>query len=706
MANYASIEIRFYEIPDVGESLSFGVTFGSSGSTPYIRSVTEVAAHSRTSSRQFSISYDASSPQTPLIQVANNYREALLADFGSIQSMNVGIPLYNQAGYVGIVITFREYDDIVIFWNTVSTNVDAVVTDEVSPDPEFEITDITSQPAQDNPACTYQRLVFSVENETYPIQIKHFATGSEVTKVANDASELWIEVPRLVLFNGNIYLTSDYGGSNEEEATETIPLIALYTISEVQVFESLSGASINIIYAKSGGNAAEPLQFSLDGSNWQSSPQFSGLLGGNYTAYMIDSYGCVSTKDFTVEGLSTPRPDPYFKIEKANPLRFVNSATQTYRTVENTLFADQYPPNIEHRYWRQPWNIGDVIRTQIKTSYRNLSVNVINDCTGEVTQTIVPEKKSNFLEQTDTRDGIISWYSPTESIIYFPQGNIYNPTTGDVTDTYFNTTGQLPSFAQIGMVVQTEGNDQDGIFTVKDIVYSEDKGYWALLVDWTIQWSGGFINANDLNFSVKVTSLYNLENFDVYEFNFTENEGQYHVEIEATDESSNYPDLLYKSEPVWFDNHNNVVHLRYSSDDNQSGIFYDTGIVFELNVPGRFFQYSAGGEDESFTDDYGKRIIQKAVYLTQLKLETSLIPKWMAERIMIASLHENLFINGEEVTSVERPEIESKAGQNNPFYTVSGDYQLTEEIVREETTGIVSSNRSVLGTGSQTVIGV
>ena len=701
MANYARIEILFTDIPNLGEQVGFSMTYDDI--SPTLLTTIETAQSIRSAPNTFSINYDPSSPISPIIQVAINFRDALLADT-LIGNINILLPVLTVDGYASVIIEANFYDNVVFSFVGDGTNVSAVITPEDPPAATFGITGITSQPPQDNPACTYQRLVFSVENETYPIQIKHFATGSEVTKVANDASELWIEVPRIP-DNNEIYLTSNYGSTSEEEAEGEIPYISLYRIFEVQVFESLSGASINIVKRASFGDILLSLQYSLDGVNWQSSPQFSGLLGGNYTAYMIDSYGCISTKDFTVEGLSTPRPDPYFKIEKANPLRFVNSATQTYKTVENTLFSDQYPPNIEHRYWRQPWNIGDVIRTQIKTSYRNLSVNVINDCTGEVTQTITPTKKTSYIGQVDKRDGIMLYASASEAYVYFSQGNIYDPDTGDVINTYVNSTGQLPSFAEAGIIIETAGNSQDGTFEVKDIVYNDSINAWCMLIDWSIQANNGE-DVTTTNYAITVTSYYNAEDFDVYEFNFTENEGQYHVEITATDETSTYEDLLYISEPIWFAEHENLVHIQYSSDDNQSGIIYDTGIVFEINVPGRFFEYSAGGEDESFEDDYGRKIIQKAVYITLLTLETSLIPKWMAERIMIASLHDQLYIDGIEVLMNERPEIESKVSSNNPFYVLTGQYQLSERVVVEDSTGIVSGSRSVLGTDNQTVIGV
>ncbi|HEY9003357.1 MAG TPA: hypothetical protein VIM89_18520 [Mucilaginibacter sp.] len=43
-----------------------------------------------------------------------------------------------------------------------------------------------------------------------------------------------------------------------------------------------------------------PIQYSLDASNYQSSPIFTGLTGGSYTAYIRDANNCTAVKQFTL----------------------------------------------------------------------------------------------------------------------------------------------------------------------------------------------------------------------------------------------------------------------------------------------------------------------------------------------------------------------------------------------------------------------
>ena len=43
-----------------------------------------------------------------------------------------------------------------------------------------------------------------------------------------------------------------------------------------------------------------PIQYSLDAANYQSSPVFSGLAGGSYTAYIRDANGCTAAQQFTL----------------------------------------------------------------------------------------------------------------------------------------------------------------------------------------------------------------------------------------------------------------------------------------------------------------------------------------------------------------------------------------------------------------------
>ena len=686
MANFAQVEINFTDIPTIGTSVNIGLTSDSISQLNILENC-----------RADRLSFGQYEQGLTVFESASNYRSAVLADFVTLHpNLDVSPVLLNQTGTEATVfLTWNEYENAVFTDNSDDPNVTTTITSELAPAPEFSFVSYIAQPPQVENVCTYQRVSITVENAVYPITIDY---GSGLQKIANNSGELFVEVPRYL--PGQITLTDDASGPDSFTPSN----VASYFVSDVNVLESLSGATITIISGLNHSGTSLNLQYSLDGINYQTSNVFSGILEGNYTAYLRDSFNCVKTQAFTVEGLETPRPEPSFVIEKANPLRFVDSEAPFIRNVENTLFNEQNIPNLNKYYFRQPFELGTVVRTQIKTPYRNLTARIIDDCTEEVIQTITPDLKVQNIGQKDKRDCYVTGdINSGNFLVFFPKGDIYEPGTTNVINSY-TSRGQLPQFAQIGMFVELSGNPDfpTGSIKVNDFVYNENVGFWCLELNAAVT---NQLWYNDVASGI-CESTYNAEEYDVYEFGFTENKGQYRVEIEATDDSSNYDDLLFISEPIYFDNFNDVVTIQYTSEDNQSGINYQTGIIFTLKIPGRLFTYSPAGDDETFEDDYGNKLIQKAVYIAQLQLETGMIPAWLAEKIVIASTHENLTIQGIELTMAERPETEPKSDNNNPLYILTGVYQVNNRVIRDERTGIVSSSRAVIGADGGAVLGI
>ena len=50
-------------------------------------------------------------------------------------------------------------------------------------------------------------------------------------------------------------------------------------------------------------NGLAPYEYSLDGTSYQASPNFAGLSPSNYTAYVKDNNGCISSLDFSVDAM-------------------------------------------------------------------------------------------------------------------------------------------------------------------------------------------------------------------------------------------------------------------------------------------------------------------------------------------------------------------------------------------------------------------
>jgi len=78
--------------------------------------------------------------------------------------------------------------------------------------------------------------------------------------------------------------------------TEPVALVLTASVTDLSCFADASGA---IEIAALGGTG--PLMYSIDGSNFQQQPSFSGLVADSYTVYVRDENGCEETEMVTIE---------------------------------------------------------------------------------------------------------------------------------------------------------------------------------------------------------------------------------------------------------------------------------------------------------------------------------------------------------------------------------------------------------------------
>ena len=90
----------------------------------------------------------------------------------------------------------------------------------------------------------------------------------------------------------------DASGCTLSLANITVTAIPAPVIVSLEVENAVNGepnGSVTII-----ANGTEPLQYSLDGINWQSSNTFTGLAIGHYTAWVMDADGCIVSQEFDI----------------------------------------------------------------------------------------------------------------------------------------------------------------------------------------------------------------------------------------------------------------------------------------------------------------------------------------------------------------------------------------------------------------------
>lgn len=551
------------------------------------------------------------------------------------------------------------------------------------------------------------------------------------------------------------------------------------------------------------------LQYKIDSGAYQSGSTFV-LSFGTYTLTVKDEVGYETSYTFEVSQEAADKPEPYIMFPIANPLRFIEQKANKYKRDDNTLFNDYYIQNVQHRYFRQPIQLNTVVSTQFRSTYDNHVVNVRN-CEGDIVDTLTPVKKVDNLNKTDYRDCLLTGVDG-ESFIMFKFGNIYDTSTGNVTETYEQATGKLPSFVRENMKVLLTSQPQKAEVNIKmrdtlqegdilrliiegttyrfvcasqtDPEYAGFDGYFplnsnvnavvvVLLVflsshenDYTASFAGNLITVqsktvsasfavrmggsssvfvernylesetNTINTSkdvdrieynetykcwgvfvaydwhgndieCKCLSTYNEEDYNIFEFQYISGlEGHYTFEVEATDPHPAYNDVLFKSEPIIVKQFDECVTISYSSADNQSNIDYRTGIEFSIFAPGRFDKYTPKNEDENMQNDRGDVKILKSIYQRNITLEVVPVPAWLIEKLIIATSQQNVQINGLRAVCNESASVESLIENNNPFYSMTAVFNITNNMAIGQSMGIVGESVGVLGASDEFVIGV
>jgi hypothetical protein len=671
MAQYPKIQLRFIQIPTAGKVARIFI----GGLTISLTSTT------------------LAPPGFNRYTIGGTLEDCATNFFASLEN-NYGKPFTFEDVFEGVEITCNRYDLGDFTYDIDNESDFALTITPVEQPEEFSITGLTYL-ASDVNICNNIKVKAAIKDGTAPYLIRAiYNGGAQQTKTTSDINELFVEFPRITGGSRRVEIDSD--GNTATIDVQNVNRVADLGVS-VAYTQFAATVTLTANQAISSGAAnISPFQYSLDDINYQSANSFDINISGDYTAYIVDKYGCKTSKEFTIN-IEERKTDPFYKIEITNPIRLVDQNYAGVKNITNTLSADYKISNVEKRFFRQPFRIGYIARLQIKSNYETNAVNIY-DCAGELVDSLTPALKVENINLLDKRDALIKTGEPGKTNVAFTQGDIYNPVTNAVIDSYFQGAGRLPSFARVGMLVTFNETALTGTFEVEEIIYDSDLQAWVCVIE---------ANYSGVAVSIVALSTYNNEEYNIYETQFTLNEGQYHIEAVATDTSTLYPDVLWKSEPLYFSDDIEIVVIDYGSDINEALIDYRTNIEFRICVPGRFAKYQPDVEGEDFKDDLGNIYLQKSTYNRTWAIETDLIPWWLAEKVIIASRHRsNLKINGIPVVNSEAPEITDRLGDRNPFYSLTGIYQENIDISVSDETGIISGARGILSGNENQVIGV
>lgn len=382
----------------------------------------------------------------------------------------------------------------------------------------------------------------------------------------------------------------------------------------------------------------------------------------------------------TIEFAEVPEEDeeafildrtPYFYISKSNSLRFANRITfgdaANYKNDENTLSCEA---NVLIPYKQYILlQTADVITTQFKSSYNNISAFVIKSDGTEDEIDVV--KKSNNMGLKDKRDARKYDLGNGKTGIYFTTGNLYNYDTDASAGTY-DLSGSLPEFAQMGNWIKL-GTEW---FLIEDILFDESKN--AEVIQITNTYTGS-------DTSVIVASIYNRFNYEVYEFSidFVDYIDDV-VQVRINNADTDFTEIVQLSESIDVKvRHENTVDINYWNNTN-TDIFYQTGIKNRLRIALRKQTMVDDSDFENYKTDSSATLLDSKSYEIE-EFEFEPMTKEMARKLKQALLHEKLVIDEVGYVINDSPEVEH-LGETN-LYTLKVKLIKTTNVYESQTSG-------------------
>jgi hypothetical protein len=427
----------------------------------------------------------------------------------------------------------------------------------------------------------------------------------------------------------------------------------------------LSGGTTVTVAPLTVHTALLPLEYKLEGGVYSASNVFAGLAAGTFTVYVKDVFGCETTKEFVLDGVSEV-VNTVFSMSDINPIRYAKVETGK-KNHKNTLSCHEvrqlkYP--FFHRYLD-----ADTPVTQFKTNAAYINAYTIDPDLNQIGLTPIKMTENTGLEAKST-----STYfdlGSGRSAIYFGVVDILNVLTDAVDDTIdFGFT--LPEWADtIGDIVNIEGI---GDVAIDNIGYSDF--YDAFILEFALAYSGVAVTK-------KVYAQYNIQPYEVYEFAtiMSAQPDLFNVVLEVGTDSGNIEYCVISEKIKKVVDYDNLYDIDYYDSANKGGMVYQTGVQHKIRLEG-ISDYVGEQETEGYDGDTDYFITNNVVYDSQNFTFFRLTGEMCAKLRLIVT-HETLIINGLSYRLSESPEITTNKNNNLKTFSVnlkrSGDLFLTDE---------------------------
>lgn len=433
--------------------------------------------------------------------------------------------------------------------------------------------------------------------------------------------------------NSNVYEQRILRGSAFEfravrgDASElrSIQAPALLTTPFVNITNSPYGSTVIVHITNSSGLE---LLFSLGGSEWQNDNVFNGLPVGAYVVVVRDQFGCEKSKEFVVLENNFESKSNTF-ISKENSFRFIEPKGVHF-TDENRGFSEGYS-TINYCYDQEFLN-SDIVTTQFKSNYQNVFVKVTNLLSGGE-EHIPVIKKTNNIGLRQKLSGANKYkINDSQFGIYFSSGAVLDYDS-DIPIENYQLNGSLPMWAKLGNYVRING----AYYLISSIGFDESLNAEVLIFE-------GY--APEANQIVNVSCTYNLQEYEVYEFDLIfSNYPNTKIRIEIINSDPNFGEHKWTSEILRSSEElARFLEIRYHNLTN-TNIVYSTGIKHLLRLPFNTIKAVDTDTSEDYKTDTNTYLLDSRIYeVTEFDFMPFPLELW--RKLKIALSLDSVFIDG------------------------------------------------------------
>ncbi|CAL2077721.1 conserved protein of unknown function [Tenacibaculum sp. 190524A02b] len=465
----------------------------------------------------------------------------------------------------------------------------------------------------------------------------------------------------------------DYDGQRVRDALILPSLLSVANL-DVKVYNSPNGATLNVNVDEAFGLN---LEYSLDDVNWKTSNFYDSLPAGTYEVYVRDQFGCKISKKVLIDEIG--QKEPFFYISKSNSIRYVaysvNGELTDKRIDENRFSYEDDVNEVNTEYYC--FNSNDRDRTQFKSNYSNINVKaVLQDGTEEV---LFVTKLTDNLLIKDSRDARIFKLEGGKAGVYFTTGKRYNFDTGLYTGDDYKLNGSLPEWGKIGEYIKIDNS----WFKIENTTISRDKNAEVLIIDY---------NYTSDEAIIKTGTIYNRENYDVFEFevNFKDFIDQVFT-IEIENKEGGLPTLIHKSENIEVTNTDDFVEILYANDTN-TDVNYKSGISHKIWIRVESINDKPIGNVNTHKTDTKSVLLSGNVYETK-EIEFEVCTRGMMIKLFRALFHRKLFIDKIQYVLSDVPEVEGALEETN-LYVVKAKLIKSSEVYNSKS---FKNNSPILG---------